>query len=112
MRYSDLPTACPNCQRAFSKHLQTPKFQKKALAALIGGIVLNMIWPAIFYFLLVEQGIVVVPKSLGAIAAIYFGPAVLGLIVAMALPKIVTVQCRGCNWSNAYIMNNRQEAID
>jgi len=84
--------------------------QKKAIMLFLVGIGLTFPWAAAVIAVLSLSPIIVIPKSAGAVAlmvtvgvVVVFAP---GLAIgqwAMRIPRITTLKCRKCGWSNVFV---------
>lgn len=115
MRYSDLPDACPKCQRTFSKHLQRQQWQRKAIGALVGGMAFNILWAVFLYFTKGDAELLrgaAGTGKVGVVLCLYFWPTLAGVFIAVSLPRVVPITCRGCGWARTYCINNRPEPVE
>ena len=111
MKPTQLPKTCPDCGKAFSRHMRpTRKMRKKALLLFLAGVVFTMMWAAGLAGLAAISPILVVPRhpiGWAIIAVIVFAPGLLIGGWAMKMPKVVRLQCTKCNWSESYVIDNR-----
>lgn len=106
-----LPERCPECNHAFST-LVRPKsrMQKKAIMLFLVGIGFTFPWAAAVIAVLSLSPVIVIPRSVGAVALmvtvgvlVVFGP---GLAIgqwAMRIPRVTTLKCRQCGWSDVFV---------
>ena len=111
MRLSELPESCPECGHNFSRFLQQPRWQKKAILLLVAGSTLTIPWIVALTFFLFEEGQVVNIGSMGksvGLAAVIMVPAILAGVMAYRTRRVVALRCRKCGWSKACLIDNPQ----
>ena len=105
MKYSDLPTICPECSKPFSTLLRpTPKWQLSAYLVMFSGAALGFVMGM---ELLPQIPIPPILKHWPTTELIILGPAVIGAGIAMRMPKVVVLQCHACKWSGTFLVKTR-----
>jgi hypothetical protein len=84
--------------------------QKKAIMLFLVGIGLTFPWAAGVIAVLALSPLIVIPRSAGAVAlmvavgvVVVFAPGLAMGQWAMRIPRITTLKCSRCGWSNVFL---------
>ena len=115
MKFTELPQACPECGEAFSSYYRPQrKWQKKAWLLFLIGIAVTFPWGLFLMFVVSQLGLVGQGQGrrgggrlLLLLPIILFAPAAALGTLALKMPKVITLNCRHCNWKQPYLIDNR-----
>jgi len=104
LRYTDLPTVCPSCNRSLGPIQPERKWQRKAVVLFIAGWLASIVSACVLFAVVLDGA----NRMNGAgFAVMLFLPSLpcLGIgLIAANMRKVVSLKCFHCNWSERYLM--------
>ena len=91
---------CPSCQRPLSRTARgQPRMSKRAAMMYVVSGVVTLVWAGVLYL---WSPVFLVPRGVAGIALcaiLYLGPGLLVGAYASQMPKLRTMRCGRCKWT-------------
>ena len=103
-----LEDSCPNCGETIPRQAgQQPRMRQLARWMLVACVPLNLVWFAVVALLL-SMGIGPRgPRSTVWFVMLPFLPTIVLVQMAWRMPRVITVRCRKCGWSEDRLGSRR-----